>query len=88
MTNPVMSKDSRLDAGEIYPREDLDDGDTIITTDAKDSSELRYLESFKTLGVPTIESPGFSCVQKGGEDHIPEDYDFGYQNFHMRIVII
>lgn len=83
-----MSKDSRPDAGEIYPRENLDVSDAVLPNDAKDSSEPRFLESFKTLGVTTIESPGFVCVQKGVEDHIPEDYNFGYQNFHKRIVII
>lgn len=48
-----MLKDSNLNAVESFPKEDLVDNDAVLTTDAKDFLELRWLEPLQTFHVPT-----------------------------------
>lgn len=72
----VMTKDSGHDVGKRCPWQDLVVGDAVLSPDAKDSSGLCLLERFQTFDLPTIQSSSLTSVQKGGEDHDPEDHDF------------
>lgn len=74
-TGPLL-KDGSLAAGEKFPGQYLDVGVVVRPNDAKNSSELRLLESLQTFDIPTIQNPGLASVQNGGEDHGREDHDF------------
>lgn len=65
----ALFKDGSLYAGEKLPREDLVVGDSVLPTDVKDFSELYLLKPLQTFDVLTIQTPGLTIIQNGGEYH-------------------